>query len=847
MKTLMKITALAVIAVLTVFSCAPEPELSDVNWKDINSKYDPGKNSDYRDALAALGGEFNISGALSTGVNATNELDITFPASSDFLKAGKVSEAKLKEILSFYHFTKATEPIAGKADVLSAPLEYNLVRQHVNTFTVKLAKTFVASDSNVVMKIDGTKYTFGGGNKLDLVGRGRGGEAIYDDYYVERNVIGADGPSDFVAPGNKGWYLWLGSIDPDDANTAGILTRSPIAYLDLRDIEGEEANITTIATAVAGQLTGGLKIQKLVNGSWTDVSATITFDSDTNSFKVASLTLEDLVPFRVMWEGSAPVTTTATYYGVRQYIKIIGENTYDFGEPWLPAYYQTGKVYGPAEVWTKDGRYFEVGPTHVMIYKKDFNERNVVIEVLFNNGAGINDGENTYWLKNFNNDKQKFKDNFKIAYYKGYGGSVYDFTTRTDLVYIDIKDFEFFSHNPNKIDGIGLNAVRITLDPDYKLDNQTKYFYISPEICYTDGKTAMGDPNNFAHSFFKAYVASFANYFPEPPKPPAPPTPLVADVWADGTLDSYDDANQHSFRVTEGSAYLVWWNDYYDGDGTKTGDVSVSAQYLRGSTIFNGVDSGWTTPQMFIATQTGTVLIRVTPYYGYIGTYSIKYSEIDATPLTYDTWQDGEIATSDGEQWFRFTATTSEYQYIHATFGTLSYLYVELYDSNGSSSGRTTLYNSNPTAERYVTSGQTYYIKVWPYSGSGTYQITISTSNTRPNGTWIPPDASPTSLTLGVWADGEIATSDGEEWFRFTATATAHYIHASLGSLENLYVQVYDSYGNAPEFEYLYNYNLYTRQNVISDRTYYIKVWPYGSGSGTYQIAFNTSYTPPSP
>jgi hypothetical protein len=337
-------------------------------------------------------------------------------------------------------------------------------------------------------------------------------------------------------------------------------------------------------------------------------------------------------------------------------------------------------VYGPvADVWTKDRGF--VSPTHVMIYKKDFSDRNVVIDVLFNNGVGISDGGNTSWLKNLN--KQTFKDNFKIAYYKNgnYWSTADEFTSRTDVVYIDIEDVVFFSHNPNNEEDLGLNAVRITLDPEYKLNinDQTMYFYISPEICYTDGKTALGNPNNVTHGFFQAYRATFASF----PAPPPPPTPLTANVWANDNLSSADE-KWYSFSVIEGYTYLVRWNDNYDGDGTKTGYVNVSAQYTgSGTWIFGnsyyGETSGWTTPRMITATQTGTVLIKVSSYDP--GTYGIMYSAINATALTNGIWQDGNIVTSSGEQWFSFTAATTSDHYIHATFGTLTDLYVQLYRS----------------------------------------------------------------------------------------------------------------------------------------------------------------------
>ena len=113
--------------------------------------------------------------------------------------------------------------------------------------------------------------------------------------------------------------------------------------------------------------------------------------------------------------------------------------------------------------------------------------------------------------------------------------------------------------------------------------------------------------------------------------------------------------------------------------------------------------------------------------------YPIWVSTVTLTTLTEDTWANGNISTSSGEQWFRFSATAST-QYIHASYGTLKNLYVQLYDSNYNTVGSTTTmsyYNANHYISLSVTSGQVYNMKIWPY-GSGTYQIAFNVSKTAP-------------------------------------------------------------------------------------------------------------------
>jgi hypothetical protein len=214
------------------------------------------------------------------------------------------------------------------------------------------------------------------------------------------------------------------------------------------------------------------------------------------------------------------------------------------------------------------------------------------------------------------------------------------------------------------------------------------------------------------------------------------------------------------------------------------------------------------------------------------------------TELTINIWTDGNIAASNGEQWFKFTATASAH-YFHVAFSTLDDLYVQLYDDIGKTVGaRTNLRSATRYTSRTVTSGVTYYIRVQPESGkSGNYKIAFNRSSVTP-GTWTAP-ATATELSSGVWTSGNTTTSIKEQWFSFAATASPQYIHVTFGTLKDLYVQIYDSggspIGNAGN---LRNSSRSLYRTVGVGELYYISVWPY-SVSGNFQIAFNDSSTRP--
>jgi len=252
-------------------------------------------------------------------------------------------------------------------------------------------------------------------------------------------------------------------------------------------------------------------------------------------------------------------------------------------------------------------------------------------------------------------------------------------------------------------------------------------------------------PNNQISSNTGTYGIVFSNSFT---RPSVILTNLTINQWTNGTITSSSGEDWYSFPVSNGTTYRVWWNDSNQGNGTKTGFIAVGARYSGSSSwLFGGTNSsvsyGWSSAQSFTANQTGTVEIRVIPYNrssSYTGTYGIAYGTSNTRPevnfqnLNINQWTSGNITTAGGEQWFSFTATANP-QYIHVIFGSLSDLYIDVYDNSFNQVGSiANLYSSTRSTVRYVTTGQVYHIKVYPYSNSssGTYQIVFNASSTAP-------------------------------------------------------------------------------------------------------------------
>ena len=226
-------------------------------------------------------------------------------------------------------------------------------------------------------------------------------------------------------------------------------------------------------------------------------------------------------------------------------------------------------------------------------------------------------------------------------------------------------------------------------------------------------------------------------------------------------------------------------------------------------------------------------------------------SEANPFRLIENEWTDGEFANAYDSQWFKFIAT-AEQQYIHVSLGaginTSWGVYIQVYDSNGNvilngngyelSDGT---YVSFATTKDYdiweLVSGDEYFIKssCTGNQGVGNYRIGFTTSAEKP-GTVI------TTLILNEVSDSIIDTNNKEQWFEFTATASTHYIHLIANSLSWAYAQLYDSDGTAiGSTETMFGGTTSFSRTTTIDQVYKIKVSQYGTYTGNFGIAFNTS------
>jgi fibronectin type 3 domain-containing protein len=162
----------------------------------------------------------------------------------------------------------------------------------------------------------------------------------------------------------------------------------------------------------------------------------------------------------------------------------------------------------------------------------------------------------------------------------------------------------------------------------YRADSSYgSYSYIgySTSTSYTDtGRSAnttyyykVAAYNNYGTSGQSSY-----DYATTSSSTPSIGSSLTQGYWRDGEI--YYSAQYYYFYATSGSLYTVFWNDY-DGDGSKTGDIVVSAYWDSDNTSIFSEDSGYN-GKTFTASKTGYVMLKVEPYdYYSSGTFAIKY------------------------------------------------------------------------------------------------------------------------------------------------------------------------------------------------------------------------------
>jgi len=628
MKTMLKIIAFAMITVFAAVSCAPpEVEVSDYDWSDVNAQQNPELNggniaaSTYAPSASLVKYTWtkDKDGADTKTID-TIDVNITFHQRADVLRE-TITAASLN-FITFHTFTKADKDLTE--DTLSAPIPFTLEKRQGNTVSVKLTANIDTTKdfSNLLMRVDGKNYTYSHGLRLDIDANGKI-EDKYDDWYTPAALLilpnaSANDKGEFpvkatsyTGPGNKDWSIYFSSLpttyeyeDADEVKDAtdnktlarfyftgkGTTTNSNFIVVAqignniISKVPEGSTETKTSAEMIAGYkdfgetFAKGIKLQKLVGTTWTDVKnaeydATIRktnyeVDDDGNGntyIVIKDVSFEHLTRYRLIWTGSADTKTTGTYYGVQQRVFVNGDSN-NTGA----ARYAKTEVIGNAKtiVNTNASSYLETSPITQIIYTTfdswDSEKKNVVLRVEVSAPLPFT----AYWAKKYT--LAELQKSFKIVYNRS-GGT--PSVSSTELVYIDIKDIEFKAEGDaidSKGNELGYNVMYLTLDPAflYNGNNMSSInTYVGNKMTYEKVALAWQEYNEY-QTELSAWQTRKNAY----------------DLYEAGVLA------EQNWWDTNGTAYSQWQNylqweqdclDYEAGSGTvgdgNPGDPGLTA------------------------------------------------------------------------------------------------------------------------------------------------------------------------------------------------------------------------------------------------------------------------------
>jgi hypothetical protein len=482
MKNLtIKIVTLAVIAALAAISCAPpEVEVSDYDWTAANAKNDPSISD------AASLNDFKLVGD-SQAAAKNPSITIEFPPESDFLRSGNI-ESGLKAFLTVSNFKELGASDDGKSNELTA-VDYTFVNRADSFVTIRVNKEYTGDYSDLVVKIDSTKYKHSNGLLYDGDRNGKAGEAGYDDVYLEQGVTGST-ISGFNAPGNKNWFVNITTANtpPQFTGTATVTDAFTVtaASITLGGISTTSTGGKAIYAEVANMVKGGISVEKLgTGGTWTAQSAQAVYDPDTSVTDIVfnGLILDHGGVYRVTWKGSGNLTSSGEYFGVRQRLIVLPDvdlndgtisGTPDISDYSKKAVYALTQVSSRAGTVYNDSILTYITPDDndftVTLFSHAVDGTNVVFQLKINNLRGTAPdfvGLDSAAISNLS----KFKDSFKVVYSR----KEFDKDDSTpsnpinvveNITYLDIKDVKGIPITG----GTAINTLRITIDPTFKYD-----------------------------------------------------------------------------------------------------------------------------------------------------------------------------------------------------------------------------------------------------------------------------------------------------------------------------------------------------------------------------------------
>ncbi|WNF15113.1 S8 family serine peptidase [Microcystis aeruginosa] len=304
-------------------------------------------------------------------------------------------------------------------------------------------------------------------------------------------------------------------------------------------------------------------------------------------------------------------------------------------------------------------------------------------------------------------------------------------------------------------------------------------------------------------------------------------------------------------------------NDYYRFSLGTTSDFSLNLTGLsddadvslldsNGSEITSSTNGSNDSESITRQLSAGTYFVRVYPYSGSTN-YNLSLAAvpdnagntlatarditIGATPTTYSDFVD----STDSNDYYRFSLGTTSNFSLNLT-GLSDDADVSLLDSNGSEiTSSTNGSNDSESITRQLSAG-TYFVRVYPYSGSTNYNLSLAAvpdnaGNTLATARDITIGATPT--TYSDFVD----STDSNDYYRFSLGTTSNFSLNLTGLSDDADVSLLDSNGSEITSSTNGSNDSESITRQLSAGTYFVRVYPY-SGSTNYNLTLSATTAP---
>jgi len=545
MKNILTLTAIAVLTIFAAVSCAPEAQITGMNYNKININNRPENNG------------FNLEDDVLPSIEDYQtkkekpEVVIKIPAKADIHKGKEFTAAKLQEFLSFHEYTNPDPTDTafydkGGISTLKEAIPYTIKNKVGEIVTITLDRTFTTNHSPIIVKISAKNYKFSSGVLLDLDNNGIGGEEGYDDLYtdnagallIEDYTTLSPVNGDFLRPRNAGWSVTL-DFNIVDFTYPGSLWESKDATetvqgnlivdaitCDLFD-PMDPTNVNRLAAVkdIAALVAGNVELQEFDPDAkkWMTFKTAIYNEEGAykTSLRFEGFKFKHKRLYRLAWNGSKKLLTSGTYYGLKQRVSVEGENK-GFKETWerYENTYVTSDTYwsanplveSPVEVLV-GGLLAVVLPSSINVSKivKNTNGSDVTLRVEFPLlGFEGNLTNPRVGLPNI--DLAAFKQSFKIVYRGANSSGVYpsainsfsSYLAATNVVEVEITGISF-AKEATGTDKDYFNVIYVTLDPKFIITGKNFTILINDGLKYSGSSPVrqFGNQRNFEFGNFE--------------------------------------------------------------------------------------------------------------------------------------------------------------------------------------------------------------------------------------------------------------------------------------------------------------------------------------------------------